>query len=140
MICPVLECNNTDNVTIEITTPITSYPYIKITLDVLNSFGIVIQEDINENQITKYTFVCNQNYRPQSYSIPGDFSSAAFLIAGAVLSRENSQIVIHNLDISNPQGDKHIINNITPPVIINLFIITLPAISPMIFLFIYFCL
>ena len=106
---PLLKCNNLDYIEIEITTPLVSYPYIQITLDVLKSFGIKIQEKIDENRKGKYIIESQQKFRPQSYTIPGDFSSAAFVIAAAVISQEDSYVVINNLNFQNPQGDKKII-------------------------------
>jgi len=40
-ICPLLTCKDRDFIEIELTTPLVSIPYIKITLDVLNTFGTV---------------------------------------------------------------------------------------------------
>jgi len=104
-----LKCIKKNAIEIEITTPLVSYPYIKITLDVLNSFGITILEKLNEKKTGKYVVRCGQKYRPQNYEIPGDFSSAAFIIAAAVLSPKDSKVIIKNLDIRNPQGDKKIV-------------------------------
>lgn len=109
IISTLLKCDKRDFIEIEITTPLVSYPYIKITLDVLNSFGINIQEKLNKNKIGRYIIQCGQKYRPQVYKIPGDFSSAAFIIAATVLSPKDSNVIIKNLDIRNPQGDKRII-------------------------------
>ncbi|MFX1394895.1 MAG: 3-phosphoshikimate 1-carboxyvinyltransferase [Promethearchaeota archaeon] len=109
IISPILNCNKKEFIEIELTTPLVSFPYVKITLDILNSFGINIQEKLNEKKKGKFIVFCDQKYRPQVYSIPGDFSSAAFIIAAAVLSPEDSNVIIKNLDIENPQGDKKII-------------------------------
>ena len=109
LISPILKCEEKDFVEIEITTPLVSYPYVKITLDILDSFGINFQENLNDKKIGKYIIPHGQKYRPQVYSIPGDFSSVAFIIAAAVLSPEDSNIIIKNVDIQNPQGDKRII-------------------------------
>lgn len=106
---PLLKCNNLDYIEIEITTPLVSYPYIQITLDVLKSFGIKILEKIDENRKGKYIIESQQKFRPQVYTIPGDFSSAAFVIAATVISQEDSHVVINNLNFQNPQGDKKII-------------------------------
>jgi len=109
MMSPLLICKKTNSITIKITSPITSYPYVKITLDVLKSFGINIQENINEKRVGKYTITCEQNYRAQTYEIPGDFSSASFIIVAAVLSQEDSKITIQNLNFNKPQGDQRLI-------------------------------
>ena len=110
MICPLLECETKDNIKVEITTPITSYPFIDITLEILDSFGIDIQERLDENKVGVYEIKLQQEYRPHTYEIPGDFSSIAFIIAGTVISPENSKVIIRNLDFKKPQGDREIIN------------------------------
>jgi len=109
MICPVLHCDNTCFINIKITEPIVSYPYIQMTKDVLTSFGIEISEKLNQDNTIHYIIRCAQNYRPQIYDIPGDFSSIAFLIAAAVLTKEDSELIIQNLDFKKPQGDKMLI-------------------------------
>jgi len=109
MTCPLLACKKKNSITISITSPITSYPYIKITLDVLKSFGINIQEILDDNKLGKYIISCDQNYRAQTYEIPGDFSSASFIIVAAILSPEESKIIINNLNFDKPQGDQKII-------------------------------
>ena len=50
-----------------------------------------------------------QKCRSQSYDVPGDFSSAANIIAAAVLSKNPSSVIINNLSKRNRQGDKKII-------------------------------
>ena len=109
MACPLLACKKKNSITISITSPITSYPYIKITLDVLKSFGINIQEILNDNKLGKYIISCDQNYRAQTYEIPGDFSSASFIIVATILSPEDSKVVVNNLNFDKPQGDQKII-------------------------------
>jgi len=106
IVCPLLNCEKGNYIDIELTTPIIPYPYVRITLDVLNAFGINIQEDIKKR---KFTVLCRQKYRPQLYEIPGDFSSAAFIMVAAVISRNSSHVIINNLNIHNSQGDKKII-------------------------------
>ncbi|MFX1366195.1 MAG: 3-phosphoshikimate 1-carboxyvinyltransferase [Promethearchaeota archaeon] len=105
-LCPKLKCVNTDYIEIEITTPLVSKPFIYITLDVLEAFGINIQSNF---EIGRFIITNDQTYRSQSYSIPGDFSSAAFILALGVLSKKPSSIIINNLSIHNSQGDKKII-------------------------------
>ncbi len=105
-ICPLLTCKDKDYVEIELTTPLVSVPYVKITLDVLNTFGINIQENFEKG---KFYITIEQNFRAQSYDIPGDFSSSAFIIAAAVLSNDPTKIVINNLSMNNHQGDKKIV-------------------------------
>ena len=108
-ISSLLKCDNKDGIEIELTTPLVSHPYIKITMDVLSSFGINILEELDNEKKGKYYIPCGQKYRPQVYEIPGDFSSAAFIIAAAALALEDSNVKINNLNTQNPQGDKRII-------------------------------
>ena len=109
MMCPLLNCKKNNSIVVKITSPITSYPYVKITLDVLSSFGINIQESLNDNKVGRYVIITGQNYRAQTYEIPGDFSSASFFIVAAIISPEDSNIVINNLNFDKPQGDQKII-------------------------------
>lgn len=105
-ICPILHCENTCIIRINTTTPLVSYPYIQITKEILNSFGIIIQETIQPDNTANYIIGCDQTFRPQVYDIPGDFSSIAFLIAATVLTKKDSKVTIQNLDFQKPQGDK----------------------------------
>jgi len=109
MMCPLLDCKKRDSMIVKITSPITSYPYIKITLDVLRSFGIKIQERLNDEKVGSYLISCKQNYRAQTYEIPGDFSSISFILAATILTPEESQVIIKNLNFEKPQGDQGII-------------------------------
>jgi len=109
MMCPLLDCKKRDSIIIKITSPITSYPYVKITLDVLSSFGIKIQENLNDEKVGSYLIACKQKYRAQTYDIPGDFSSISFILAATILTSEESRVVIKNLNFEKPQGDQRII-------------------------------
>ncbi|MBN1800925.1 MAG: 3-phosphoshikimate 1-carboxyvinyltransferase [Candidatus Lokiarchaeota archaeon] len=104
-----LSCGEQKYVEIEITTPLVSYPYIQITLDALRSFGITVFERLDDKRIGTYSVPCNQQIRPRVYEVPGDFSSAAFVIAATALTTEESLVVIRNMDYARSQGDKRII-------------------------------
>lgn len=106
MLCPQLKCTDKDYIEIELTTPLVSRPFVEITLDVLESFGINIQSNLNTG---KFFITNEQTYRSQSYEIPGDFSSAAFILIAVILSKEPSSVIINNLSINNRQGDKKIL-------------------------------
>jgi len=53
---------------------------------------------------------CSQNYRGQVYDIPGDFSSAAYILGAATLAMNDLNVIISNLDFDSPQGDREIIS------------------------------
>lgn len=91
-----------DGMTIRLTTPLESRPYIRMTLDCLQKFGITVDvsESLDEYQINR------QTYRPTEYEVEGDWSSAAYFLAlGAVSGR----IEIANLNPASLQGDKMIL-------------------------------
>lgn len=109
MVCPLLKCEKNDYITIEVITPIRSYPYIEITKHVLESFGINIIEDLSHEKFARYYINIPQNYRTQIFEIPGDFSSIANIIAATILSPDDSKVIFYNLNFEKPQGDKKII-------------------------------
>ncbi len=91
-----------DGMTIRLTTPLESKPYIRMTLDCLQKFGITVDvsESLDEYKINR------QTYQPTEYEIEGDWSSAAYFLAlGAVSGR----IEIANLNPASLQGDKMIL-------------------------------
>ncbi len=106
-LCPLLKCKKKDFIEIELTSPLVSKPFVQITLDILETFGINIQANFETG---KFYITSEQNYRSQSYDIPGDFSSAANIIAAAVLSKKPSSVIINNLVFENKQGAKKIID------------------------------
>ena len=108
-ICPLIQANESNEINIEVTGPFVSYPYIKITLDVLNAFGIRIYEKIIDDNLINYRIPLNQEYDAVEYQVPGDFSSIAFIIAAGVLSPSDSFIKITNINFFKPQGDRKFI-------------------------------
>lgn len=93
---------------LELTTALESAGYVDLTLSVLKSFGIIIEEDISSNELIQYKIPGNQKYtEPADLSIEGDWSNAAFwLVCGAL----GGNITCRGLDISSSQRDKEIID------------------------------
>ena len=88
---------------IKLTTPLESKPYVLMTLDCLQRFGIKVRAsgDLREFEVFKHT------YKPAKYEIEGDWSSASYLLAlGAV----RGEIEVENLNPESLQGDKIILN------------------------------
>ena len=54
-----------------------------------------------------YTIQGRQSYKPFTKTIPGDFSSASYLIAAGVLF--SGEVVLHGLNMNDPQGDKALV-------------------------------
>lgn len=78
-----------------------SRPYIDITLSMMRRFGITVEEREGGFHTEP------QSYRPCDYTVPADFSSAAFpLVAGGL----SGKVTVTNLDMDDPQGDKRIVD------------------------------
>ena len=92
-----------EGMTIRLTTPLESAPYVLMTLDCLKKFGIEVDHsaDLREFKIAR------QSYQPTEYQVEGDWSSASYLLALGVLCGE---VQIHNLNPQSLQGDKIIMN------------------------------
>jgi 3-phosphoshikimate 1-carboxyvinyltransferase len=89
---------------ISITTPLESIDYVKMTLEVLEQFGIRV--DVYDN-FDRFVIPANQTYKSTDSIVPGDFSSAAFLLAAAAIT--TSTVKINDLNYESPQGDKAIL-------------------------------
>lgn len=77
-----------------------SRPYIDITISMLKRFGITVSEESNRFHVEP------QSYRPCDFTVPSDFSSSAFpLVAGGL----SGSVSVKGLDMSDPQGDKKIV-------------------------------
>lgn len=79
-------------------------PWIMLTLSWLDRFGI---KYTNEN-FERYTVTGNSHFKAFEYTVPGDWSSAAFPIAAALVTQ--SSLTIENVDMDDPQGDKELVN------------------------------
>jgi len=84
---------------------LTSKPYIELTLDIMNRFGVKVEHDNLEN----FHFKTKQSYQPTEYTVEGDWSGAAFLlVAGAV----GGNINVSHLELNSTQSDKAILEAI----------------------------
>ena len=90
---------------ITVTGSLESKGYIDLTIDILDKFGIEIQELENG-----YFIPGNQVYKPFDYRVEGDFSQAAFFLVAGIL---NGSINIENLSHESLQGDREIVDIIT---------------------------
>ena len=78
-------------------------PWIDLTLDWLKRFAIPYSMD----NYTHYRVEGNTKIDGFNYTVPGDFSSAAFPIAAALAT--DSELMLCNIDMSDIQGDQAII-------------------------------
>ncbi len=99
LIAPLAE----EATSIRLTTPPESKPYLLMTLGCMEKFGIKVRasKDLRHFEVLK------QEYRPASYQVEGDWSSASYLLAlGAVLG----EVTVTNLNPESLQGDKIVLN------------------------------
>jgi 3-phosphoshikimate 1-carboxyvinyltransferase len=89
---------------ITLTTPLESKGYVKMTMAVLAAHGIKVSVP---EEFSRLDIPSNQTYKPCSHRVPGDFSSAAFLLAAAALTL--SEVSVKNLDYETVQGDKFVL-------------------------------
>jgi 3-phosphoshikimate 1-carboxyvinyltransferase len=98
--CPLAQ----EDTEITLTTPLESKGYVQMTREVLakHHVEVSISEDFSQIRIPS-----GQTYKPCDDRVTGDFSSAAFLLAAAAITR--SDVTVTNLDYSLVQGDKAIV-------------------------------
>ncbi len=95
--CPFVE----KDTTIRVDGELKSRPYVEITIDMLKNAGVKLFTDS-----TQFTISCMQSIDVGPYMIPGDFSSASYLLAAGAIT--NSKVVVKNL-FPSKQGDVAII-------------------------------
>jgi 3-phosphoshikimate 1-carboxyvinyltransferase len=79
-----------------------SRPYIDMTIQILNSFGIIV----HNNDYSTFQVPGNQKYTPGNYIVEGDWSGGAFLlVAGAI----NGHITVKGLQADSKQSDMAIV-------------------------------
>lgn len=79
-------------------------PWIDLTLYWLKQLGAEVTHRNHE----EYWVSGKMQYEGFQYTVPGDWSSAAFPIVAALIT--HSEIILHNLDLTDHQGDKQIID------------------------------
>lgn len=79
-------------------------PWVGLTLDWFEKLGIPYEN----HDFQRFHLKGNARYNGFDYTVPGDFSSAAFPIAAALVTQ--SELILHNLDMNDAQGDKELIH------------------------------
>lgn len=80
-----------------------SKPYVDLTIQILNEFGINIYHKDYQN----FTIPGNQKFHSNTFYIEGDWSNAAFALVLGAISQE---IRVKNLNINSLQPDKAILS------------------------------
>jgi len=81
-----------------------SKPYVDMTTDVMEKFGVNTDYDKGNNSF----HVENQRYKRRDYTIEGDFSSASYIIGAAAAL--HGEVLIKNVFKDSKQGDKQILD------------------------------
>ncbi|ODS37538.1 3-phosphoshikimate 1-carboxyvinyltransferase [Candidatus Altiarchaeales archaeon WOR_SM1_SCG] len=89
-----------NDTTIEIMKSLKSKPYLKMTLHLVEQFGV----EIENRNYKKFFINGGQEYLAGNYDVEGDYSSAAFILGAGALT--DSEIKIKNLLNNSKQGDK----------------------------------
>ena len=101
-------------VDISLTTTLKSAPYVDITLEVLDAFGVTATPQGSDTAAgaTGFSVPGGQRYRPAGgrYAVPGDFSSLSYLIAAGAIAADPDGAV--RIDGAQPsaQGDAAIVD------------------------------
>lgn len=77
-----------------------STPYIDMTLETLERFGVGIMH--NEGDYSEFYIEVNQEFTPVDYTIESDWSAAAFLMVAAAIAGE---VTIRNITTLSRQAD-----------------------------------
>ncbi len=92
-----------DNVFIILTTPPRSKPYLEMTLECMQQFGI---DSGVSNDLAMFGLM-PQQYKPIEYTVEGDWSSASYLLA---LGAACGKVKVNNLKTDSLQGDRIMLN------------------------------
>ena len=106
-------------VELNLTTELKSAPYVDITLEVLEAFGVAAEPigasgagGVRSAGAEGFVVEGGQTYSPDGgeYHVPGDFSSISYLLAaGAIAAQDGKQVVVEGAQPS-AQGDSAIVD------------------------------
>jgi 3-phosphoshikimate 1-carboxyvinyltransferase len=99
LIAPLTE----EGTSLRLTTPLESKPYVEMTLDALDHYGV----KTSASQDLRSYHIDSQSYHPADYEVEGDWSSASFMMAAGALSGD---LMVQNLRGDSRQADRAIIN------------------------------
>jgi len=91
------------SMTIRLTTPLESRPYVLMTMDAMQWFGVTVAFDDSLDEFQVFP----QKYEPTKFRIEGDWSSASYLLALGALA---GKVEVSNLPSETMQGDRMLLN------------------------------
>lgn len=90
---------------IKLKTPLRSGPYVDITLEMIREFGGEVEENRDGFHLRG-----EQVLSLESYTVPGDYSSAAFPLTAAAIT--GGSVTVRNLEPESTQGDRAIVKHL----------------------------
>jgi 3-phosphoshikimate 1-carboxyvinyltransferase len=81
-----------------------SKPYIQLTMQVLEQFGVVVKSDD-----FKRFHISPKVLKATELAVPGDWSGAAFLLVAGALCAENG-LLVDNLSVDSAQADRAVLD------------------------------
>jgi 3-phosphoshikimate 1-carboxyvinyltransferase len=91
-----------NEVSIKLTTPMTSRPYVLMTSRCMKEFGVNVTTSFDK------FIVKRQRYRPVRFTVEGDWSSASYFLALGAVSEAG--VKVENIRTSSIQGDRVILD------------------------------
>ncbi len=88
-----------NDVMIEVTGPLPSGPYVKMTVAVMQAFGVAVVE----HDLRRFIVPAPQRYTPCVFSIEPDASSASYFFAAAAIT--GGQVTVEGVGSQSVQGD-----------------------------------
>ena len=82
-----------------------SRPYVDITIAMLRDFGATV-----DSTSSGFKLEGNQKLSKDSFTVPGDYSSAAFPLVAAAIT--GGDVTVRNLNPESPQGDRAIVEHL----------------------------
>lgn len=91
-----------EDVEIHIIGDLVSKPYIDITVDAMEKFGV----EVRNNDYRVFTIAAGYNYQsPGRFLVEGDASSASYFLAAAAI--KGGRVTVHGIGKASIQGDIH---------------------------------
>jgi 3-phosphoshikimate 1-carboxyvinyltransferase len=91
-----------NTMTVKLTTPLESRPYVMMTLDTMQWYGVTVAFNESMDEFT----IEPQRYDPSVYTVEGDFSSASYLLALGALA---GKVEVTSLPVETMQADRMIL-------------------------------
>ncbi len=92
------------DVALELTSPLKSRPYVDLTVRMMGLYGVKAEN----SGYRRFAVASGQVYRAVDYTVEGDYSSAAFILAAAAIT--DSEVTVGNLAPDSLQADRRILS------------------------------